>query len=938
MMINRHNILDLLGGDKRKYHSCIITCFSFDFIFFEQRVLPKLRQAGITNINIYVDAFQFENQINSFVGSELLDAKAGYSITPVKMIGAFHPKVLVAVGKTKGFLAIGSGNLTSSGLSSNEEIWGSFHITETDKTTEPFFKETASYLKKLESFVFGTNLLKLNWIKENSNWFNNLLDNDNSSKTVVNKDETFEMLFTYQEESIYKSIVERLPKKPKFIKILSPYYNTNGSFLNKLIQDVQPDKIHCIVDPLYGSVPYKYDNKYKIEFSDWNDLKRVEKYSKNRLHAKAIQFEYETETYFVFGSANATSEAFGANGNISINAETSILSHSKKPKDYFKELGVNFPNKGNYLIQDYDFKGQIASNENEKFNFLAFIKNVEVDGNEITIYAENKLNYKVNVCVEDANGLNIFNQDIDCLNEKNIINIENNNLVKPFRLAVFSTSERISNYALIHQKAFLLNTNPDARIAHFNSLLNSDFFGDFELEELIDFISLKSDFSENRSLRQVKSNQIEEEAIEDVEAISEEEFNKNSANLIGNESFNNYTTSRIEEFLNSLNFETNAVDDVSESIEDAALAAGVDGLDDEDKSISSKRIDVPFDDGVRIRCKIEKTVEKITNALYPQKSNHLKIIKFPEANSLATLHQLNALLIGFHIILKKRSESYFENRSLLKLQYSDIDALSKIEKQFTIQRLEKQVGNLKNEVSFTINENSVNPIKDFLKNNISVKIKYIDETASQTLTHSYFSHRFWSNESNYLCINDYLKDGLASYLLLLTKQIEIKDDKENSVWIEKKRRLKLLSIAAILNYNWTTSHQNTKKLLLLNIFHYLGNNEDFETLVKDLENYIEKLNLNSFVKSENFIDVIYLYKQYLKWLNQYNSDVKVLKRELNNLSENNIIFSKTYGFSKIANFYKSKLVNLETPLGVNDEERNVFGFVEVFIGSQPIFF
>ena len=214
-MIDRHNILDLLGGDKRKYHSCIITCFSFDFIFFEQRILPKLRHAGITNINIYVDAYQFEKQLNHFVWSELLDAKAGYSITPIKMTGAFHPKVLLAVGKTKGFLAIGSGNLTSSGLSSNEEIWGSFHITETDKITEPFFQQTGEYLKKLEGFVCGTNLLKLNWIKENSNWYNNLFVDANTAKSVVNKEQTLEMLFTYKDQSIYKSIIERLPKKPK---------------------------------------------------------------------------------------------------------------------------------------------------------------------------------------------------------------------------------------------------------------------------------------------------------------------------------------------------------------------------------------------------------------------------------------------------------------------------------------------------------------------------------------------------------------------------------------------------------------------------------------------------------------------------------------------------------------------------------------------------
>ena len=937
-MIARHNILDLLGSDKRKYHSCIITCYSFDFIFFEQRVLPKLRQAGITNINIYVDASQFEKQINSFIGSEMLDYKAGYSITPIKMTGAFHPKVLLAVGKTKGFLAVGSGNLTSSGLSSNEEIWGSFYVTETDKTTEPFFKEVTTYLKKLESFVFGTNLLKLNWIKENSNWFADVLENDNNTKKIVTKDEVFQMLFTYQEQSIYKSLIDKLPKKPKSIKILSPYYNTNGAFIDKIIQDIQPQKIHCIVDPLYGSIPHKYENKNKIEFSDWNNLKRSEKYSTNRLHAKAIQFEYETETYFLFGSANATNEAFGVNSSSSINAEVSILAHNNKPKDYFNELGINFPKKGNYSIEEYDYKSHIESNENDRLKYPVFINNVEIDGNEITLYLENKVDNSVIINVEDANGLNIFSQNLDSLDKKSSINIESNILIKPFRLAIFSNELRLSNYALIHQKAFLLNTNPDARIAHFNALLNSDFFGDFELEELIDFISLKSDFTDNRSSNNFKSKQTEEDNEEEVEAISEEEFNKNSANTIDNESFNKYTTSRIEEFLNSLNFEENITDDVSESIEEAALIAGNDGLDDEDKSISIRRADIPFESGLRIGYKIEKTIEKITKSLSPQKINHLKIIKQTDANSLASLHQLNALLIGFHILLKKRNENYFENRSLLKLQYTDINALYTIEKQFLLEKLEKQSGNLKNEVTYTINENKVNTLKESLIKNTTVKIKYIDETPSQTITHSYFSSGFWSNESNYLCINDFLKEALGTYLLLLTKKVEIKDDKENKVWQEKKRRLKLLSICTILNYNWSKNHKDTKTLLLLNIFHYLGNNEDFETLNKDLENYIEKLNIKNFVKPESFDEAIILYQQYLKWLNQYNSDLMVLKKPVSKLSENSIIFNKNYGFAIIKNLLDKNFSNLETPLGIYDEERNLFGFVEVFIGSQPVFF
>ena len=53
---------------------------------------------------------------------------------------------------------------------------------------------------------------------------------------------------------------------------------------------------------------------------------------------------------------------------------------------------------------------------------------------------------------------------------------------------------------------------------------------------------------------------------------------------------------------------------------------------------------------------------------------------------------------------------------------------------------------------------------------------------------------------------------------------------------------------------------------------------------------------------------------------------------------NSIIFNKNYGFAIIKNLLDKNFSNLETPLGIYDEERNLFGFVEVFIGSQPVFF
>ena len=69
-------------------------------------------------------------------------------------------------------------------------------------------------------------------------------------------------------------------------------------------------------------------------------MKREERYATNRLHAKAFQFEYDDITYFLFGSANATIEAFGINTDFSINSEISVLTSSTKAKNYFKELNI----------------------------------------------------------------------------------------------------------------------------------------------------------------------------------------------------------------------------------------------------------------------------------------------------------------------------------------------------------------------------------------------------------------------------------------------------------------------------------------------------------------------------------------------------------------------------------------------------------------------
>ena len=130
-VLDKLNILELIGKDRRKYHSAIITCYSYDFSFFEERILAVLRTANIKNVNVFCDGKFLETTLEHTTGKEFRANKT-YSLTPVYSKGVFHPKIMMLIGQRQGLLIIGSGNLTGSGICSNDEIWGAFQFSSLD--------------------------------------------------------------------------------------------------------------------------------------------------------------------------------------------------------------------------------------------------------------------------------------------------------------------------------------------------------------------------------------------------------------------------------------------------------------------------------------------------------------------------------------------------------------------------------------------------------------------------------------------------------------------------------------------------------------------------------------------------------------------------------------------------------------------------------------
>ena len=97
-----------------KFHSCIISSFSFDYYFFDAQIRRQLHSKGIYNIILLCDANILEHSFGafSFGTNHFLN---DYTITPIEAKGAFHPKISIFFGEKDTMMHLGSGNLTSGG-------------------------------------------------------------------------------------------------------------------------------------------------------------------------------------------------------------------------------------------------------------------------------------------------------------------------------------------------------------------------------------------------------------------------------------------------------------------------------------------------------------------------------------------------------------------------------------------------------------------------------------------------------------------------------------------------------------------------------------------------------------------------------------------------------------------------------------------------------
>lgn len=575
MALERENILTLIGS--RRYHSCILTTFSFDFYFFEMKAMKWLRSCGVRNINVFIDGHYYSELMQQATGEEM-QLTAGYSLYPVFQKSIFHPKIWMLFGDKEGLLIVGSGNLTNSGNGNNDEIWGAFHFDIRSTENAPIFSAAWNYLSMLSSNVKGQmNEKTTRWIVEHSKWLNELPKVKPFQFSDTSQKEKIAFLFNSETSSIWVELSKHTSNE-KVIEItsISPFYDSNGKALQELKSLFPSAEINVVLDES-GIIPSSMQVSKGFTFYDWRDagVSKVQ-YSKSenvksKLHGKIIHFKTKSGKEFcLFGSANVTPEGLGLAGKYS-NAEVSLLIQSEKG-GLLDELGVKLKASNRKKLSDFTatktksiYETVIKNNQ-----FKVQLLSAELIYDELTLHSNGNYSEQFNVVFFDRQNKFLHSQIFSKYEQE--LKIKLNPELGSFQYVQFSNNsdEFISNKLLVSDYFLLAKTHPNPKTEDIERIYSEIQNG--ELSKVLDLLHYAIiDETENEEGTSALHNSKNTDAKRDVKKEPERLYDLSSYKPIEHSAYEkNLLLSSLSlrvldvlKFIHSKGLSTNRQDDIS---------------------------------------------------------------------------------------------------------------------------------------------------------------------------------------------------------------------------------------------------------------------------------------------------------------------------------------------------------------------------------------
>lgn len=321
--------------NRQSFNHAVICSFTFDPTFFEEYCLEKFSTLSNNgNITVFVDSNIYNEIILGPESSQPEKANLRYLLHPVSVRGIFHPKLFLLASKNKGKLIVGSANFTRSGLTSNAELIG-YYEYEAEKNEEHIliFQQAFEYIQKLAQNNSSKSLdSNIQEIARDARW----LIRDEESK-----DDSESLLIHNLEIPLWSQIIDGIESPVDKVSVLSRYFDGNPSFLDKIINDLNPEKIYIYTQngvtnmtPNWLEHPSVKNGRTEILICNYEDNGYLQP-----LHAKAVAIESKNECRLAYGSANFSSPALlrtSYSGNAEIMIKLSGLSTADfQPNKFF---------------------------------------------------------------------------------------------------------------------------------------------------------------------------------------------------------------------------------------------------------------------------------------------------------------------------------------------------------------------------------------------------------------------------------------------------------------------------------------------------------------------------------------------------------------------------------------------------------------------------
>lgn len=469
---------------KKEFHSAIFTTYSINLYYLEQQVLPLLGSKGIHYVSVLADSEMLSSQLDS-LSSLSENKKRTYAINGMQSKGAFHSKLIFLAGDTKLLLLMGSGNLTSSGHGKNLEVWNAFYVDSADDSKLGFLLQAWNYIKQLHQDLGQSASNKIKSIEENCSLLKTNIKI--SDKYTLEDDTQISFLYSQPQKSIFSQL-EKLIEAEEIqrITIMSPFYDTDGKFIQLLNNTFKPETINVILQKEFGNAPTNIKPTENIHFHDWENIKcdAPQKF----FHAKNIVFEGKETNFMLSGSANASIAAFGLSKTVAVNQEACVLYQSENT-DYIKLLGLKLKKRKEVLSDFEHLNGNATAGINGSNN-LVFIRSAERNYDVLSLQLSLDDNLSnVTLCIFDAKGKTEFEKQLDISDMDKTIKITIPQTLHVMYCYLKQSDTIISNKQFVVDIHAFESTNPSQKNRSLNELRKIIESEGFSTLRIIDYLS-----------------------------------------------------------------------------------------------------------------------------------------------------------------------------------------------------------------------------------------------------------------------------------------------------------------------------------------------------------------------------------------------------------------------------------------------------------------